>query len=122
MEYKKYSSYNALDRVPIFMGIPIVLLLLLLVLGIILFAIGMSLFGIIGFLFPILLLPVYLYLKQITAKDDQAIRIVLIEMYFRGKRKSYKEFGNTLTFLSSKYLRNDKTIKQAFEEDIFSNR
>lgn len=121
MSYRQFSSYNGLDRVALVAGIPLVPFILLGTVSVFISFIAQYFLGIIGFAFLILFLPIFLFVRQITATDDQALRILAIEIKFTLKRRLYKEYGNTLTFLSSKYLRNEKRIKQDFENSIFND-
>lgn len=117
--YRKFSSYNGLDRVALIAGIPLIPFILLGTFSVFISFIAQYFLGIIGFAFLILFLPIFLFLRQITETDDKALRIFSLEFQFIFKRRLYKEFGNTLTFLTSKYLRNEKRIKQNFENSIF---
>lgn len=111
---RTFPSFNALDRVPMFMGVPLLLWLVLLLSALVLFLLGIWLLGGLGMFLPILLFPVALFLKQLCATDDQAMRIFGLEMKFRLQRKFYKEFNNTLTFLPSKYSYDEKTLSENF--------
>lgn len=118
-QYRKFSSYNGLDRVALIAGIPLIPFILLGTFSVFISFIAQYFLGIIGFAFLLLFLPIFLFLRQITETDDKALRIFGLEFQSIFKRRLYKEFGNTLTFLPSKYLRNEKCIKQNFENSIF---
>lgn len=118
-QYRKFSSYNGLDRVALIAGIPLIPFILLGTFSVFISFIAQYFLGIIGFAFLLLFLPIFLFLRQITETDDRALRIFGLEFQSIFKRRLYKEFGNTLTFLPSKYLRNEKCIKQNFENSIF---
>lgn len=113
-KYREFSSYNGLDRTVLFMGIPMAWAMILLVLSIFTMLIGMVLYKFIGLLFPLVWLPVALFLRIISQTDDKALGILGLELRFRMKRKAYKEFGNTLTFLPEHYLRYKKQIEPTF--------
>lgn len=113
-EYREFSSYKALDRTALFMGIPLLPAVLLLTLSVFIMFVGLYFFGIIGFLFALLLFPVAFFLRTITFNDDKATDIMMIELRFRAKRMAYEEFGNTLTFQPDRYLRYEKTNEQNF--------
>lgn len=112
--YREFSSYKALDRTALFMGVPLLPAVLLLTLSVGIMFIGMYLFGIIGFLFALLLAPLAFFMRTITYNDDKALDIMLLEMRFRAKRTAYEEFGNTLTFQPDRYLRYDIANEQNF--------
>lgn len=112
--YREFSSYNGLDRVVLFAGMPMAWAMILLLLSIITMLIGMIFFKFIGILFGLVWLPVALFLRIISQTDDRALTILWLELRFRMKRKAYKEFGNTLTFVPERYLRYKGTIEQNF--------
>ena len=116
--HRNFSSYNGLDRVPQFLGLPMSAFLILFCVTALLVVLGIKLFSIVGILFAALGFPIFLFLKTITASDDQAIRILGLEVKFISKGHLYKEFGDTLTFQSTKYLSNDN-IQQNFENNAF---
>lgn len=113
-EYREFSSYKALDRTALFMGVPLLPAVLLLTLSVAIMFVGLYLFGIIGFLFALLLVPAALFLRTITINDDKAIDIMMLELRFRAKRTAYEEFGNTLTFQTERYLRYKEANEQNF--------
>lgn len=119
--YREFSSYSGLDRPTMMLGVPLPMLMGLLILSVIIYFVGTHFFGLFGLLFLFILFPIFLFLRQISEKDNRAINILVLEMKYRAKRQFYKEFGNTLTFLPSRYLRNEKTIKQTFRENIFGS-
>lgn len=104
-----------------FAGIPMGWAMILLVLSIFTMLIGMIFYKFIGILFALVWLPVALFLRIISQTDDRALTILLLELRFRMKRKAYKEFGNTLTFVPENYLRYKKTIEQNFTNIDESN-
>lgn len=121
MKYREFSSYNGLDRVVMIAGVPLVPAVLLIVATLILSLIAQKLLGLIGFAFLALALPIFLFLKHISETDDKAMNILALEMMFRLKRRYYSEFGNTLTYLPVKYLRNGKYIQQILKQaNIFN--
>lgn len=121
-EYRTFSSYNGLDRVVMVFGVPLVpavILLMILMFGSL---IAQKILGLIGFAFVALGLPIFLFLRSISETDDRAMNILAFEMMFRLKRKYYPEFGNTLTYVPMKYLRNGKYIQQILKQANRFNR
>ena len=116
-EFIEYPSYNALDRTAMFMGVPLIPAVLLLMVALIIFVVGGNFFGVTGFMFGLLVFPLFLFLRQISQTDDKALRILYIETIFRLKRVAFKEFGNTLTFVPERYLRYDDIVQQDFRSD-----
>ena len=120
-EYRSYPSYNGLDRVVMIFGVPLIPATLMFVVLLFVALFAQKLLGLIGVAFLALGLPIFLFLKQISETDDRAMEMLMLEMMFRFKRKYYQEFGNTLTYLPNKYLRNGKYIQQVLKQaNIFN--
>lgn len=115
-EYRSYPSYNGLDRVVMIFGVPLIPATLMFVVLLFVALLAQKLLGLIGVAFLALGLPIFLFLKQISETDDRAMEMLMLEMVFRFKRKYYQEFGNTLTYLPNKYLRNGKYIQQVLKQ------
>ena len=115
-EYRSYPSYNGLDRVVMIFGVPLIPATLMFVVLLFVALFAQKLLGLIGVAFLALGLPIFLFLKQISETDDRAMEMLMLEMVFRFKRKYYQEFGNTLTYLPNKYLRNGKYIQQVLKQ------
>lgn len=118
MSLRQFSSYSGLDRPAMLFGIPMPIVIGLLLLSIVIYFLGTHFFGVFGFLFIFVLFPIALFIRQICSKDNRAINILFIEFKYTSKRRFYKEFGNTLTFLPNRYLKNEKVIKQTFRDNI----
>lgn len=113
---KKYSSLNGLGRTAMLAGIPLIPAICIVVGFVFISFLLQIFFGAIAFLSVIFLIPIFLFLRQVTATDDRALRILGLELMCIWKRKNYNLFGNTLTFLASEYGANVKAIKQYFEK------
>lgn len=113
-QYREFSSYNGLDRTALFMGIPLLPAIGLLTMSVFVMFIGLIFFGIVGFLFILLLTPFAFFLRSITYNDDKALEMLALELRYRSKRKAFEEFGNTLTYMPERYLRYKETNEQNF--------
>lgn len=114
-QYQEYNSYNGLDRTVLFMGVPLLWAVLLLVVSVVTMFLGMfAIDGLWGFLFALVWLPVGFFLRQISQTDDKALDMLKLEFIYRFKRRGYKEFGNTLTFVPERYMRYKPTNEQYF--------
>lgn len=113
-QYREFSSYNGLDRTALFMGIPLLPAIGLLTMSVFVMFIGLIFFGIVGFLFILLLTPIAFFLRSITYNDDKALEMLALELRYRSKRKAFEEFGNTLTYMPDRYLRYKETNEQNF--------
>lgn len=98
----EYPTFNGMGRSAMMFGIPIMALVLASVGGAILALIAGTLFGNKGFLVAIVVLPVLLMIRTISAKDDQAIRILGYEMFCLFKRRNAKLFWKTNTVIGTK--------------------
>ena len=114
-DFRTFSSYTGLDRVVLIWGVPLIPFMLLGTLSVFIGFAGQYFFGIVGILFTFIMLPIFFFVRSITEQDDQALKILGLEIKFIFKRAFFKEFGNTLTFLPTRYLRNAKRIQQDFE-------
>lgn len=113
---KKYSSLNGLGRTAMLAGIPLIPAICIVV-GFVFVSFILQIFlGILAFASIFLLIPILIFLRQLTATDDRALRIFGLELLAIFKRRNYKFFGKTLTFLSSEYGANVKSIKFYFEK------
>lgn len=122
-EYQEpeYISYNALSRTPKVWGIPFMFFLMFgsssLLVGMILGLI----FGPLGWLIVLLVIPVFLYVKKICETDDQAMRILAIELkwFLIGKLTGNANyFGGTVTIAPNSYGRKLKNVKRYFKETV----
>ena len=113
---KKYSSLNGLGRTAMLAGIHLIPAICVVVGFVFISFLLQIFFGAIAFLSIIFVFPIVLFLRQVTASDDRALRILGLELLCIFKRRNYKLFGNTLTFLASEYGANVKAIKQYFEK------
>lgn len=114
-QLRSFSSYTGLDRVVLIWGVPLVPFMLLGTLSVFIGFAGQFFFGLVGILFTFIMLPIFFFVRSITEQDDQALRILALEIKFIFKRAFFKEFGNTLTFLPTRYLKDVKRIQQDFE-------
>lgn len=115
-EVQEYASLKALDRESLFLGVPLLPAVGLLGIGVLLFLFG-GRFGMSGFLLGFLVMPVFLFLRQICEHDDKAIRITLLEVRYRLKRAGFLEYGHTLTYLPERYFHHDELVLQAFGQN-----
>lgn len=110
---REFSSYSALDREAMIGGVPLLPFIGTVGIGVMLTMIAQTKFGIVGFAFIFFTIPIIFFLRVLVANDDKAMRLLGIELFFKFKRKGFKEFNETLTFLPTRYLRNEGSIEQA---------
>ncbi len=115
----EYLSYNGLGRSPVIWGVPYMFILFV-GSGALLFGMLCGLmFGPLGWLTGLIALPVLIFVKIISATDDKAINILMIEikwMLLKVLSGTAKFFGGLLTLAPTTYGRRRKNVKRYFEE------
>lgn len=109
---KVYPSYNALSRVAMVWGVPLVAVIVVGMGSMLLALIAAAILGAGGVFFGLVGFPVLLYFKQICETDDQALRITAMEIWCRLTRRNAKSFGNTFTLSPMKFGRRDHVYKR----------
>ncbi len=112
-EYREFSSYKALDRTAMFMGMPLLAAIGLLMLGVFFMFVGLFLFDITGFLFSFLVVPIGFLLRNISETDDKALQIMLLEFRYMSKRISYGK-QQLIVFQPDSYYRYQSINEQQF--------
>src|SRR5262252_6255192 len=113
----EYMSYNGLGRSAMIWGIPYMALLFIgagSLLTAVLLALG---YGPAGFLFLLLAAPMLIFLKIISATDDQALRILVLEakwVAIKAMSGTARYFGGTLTIAPTSYGRRPKHVQRYF--------
>ena len=117
----EYSSYEGLSRVAMLAGVPIIPGFIILV---VFMATAMFLYACLRFerlsgIF-LLALPCIFFLRMLTKRDDQALRILGLEIYWWFVRRKSNLFGDTLTITATKFGRDRddyiRFIKEETEE------
>ena len=114
----EYNTYGALEREPMFLGVPLMPEAMVIIGFLLLILIGMSITKSTKTL--LLLVPcmvILMYMKQVSAKDDQAFRITGIELLCFFYRRNAKIFGGTHTIISTRYGRRQDDYKRLFEQN-----
>jgi type IV secretion system protein VirB3 len=111
-----YESYPGLARVPGVMGVPLMPALCVFCFGLLLSLIGGITLGPGGLLLGSIGAPVLVYFRQLCATDDQALRILGLELQCLMRRRHFATFGKTLTLAPIKYGRHLATYKRAHLE------
>ena len=99
----EYDTYDGLSRVVSVMGFPLVPSILFFFVFLFITMFAMRFFGLKALAILLLTVPLLLFLKIMTAHDDQAIRIIGIEIYWRLQRRNAGIFGDTFTLLPTKF-------------------
>lgn len=116
-EKKKYSAYNGLARVPMVWGVPLMALLAVAA-PIVMLTLALAfMFGPGGLLTILLLAPIIGFLKKICETDDQALRILWLELQCRVQFLLGAKFGKTFTLAPVKLGRRLSVYRQQFRKD-----
>ena len=118
---REFSSYSALDREAMIGGVPLLPFIATVGVGVLFTMIAQMKFGIVGFAFILFTIPLILFLRVLVANDDKALRLLAIEIYFKSKRRCFKEFNETLTFMPTRYLRNEGCIEPIIGNSLDSS-
>ncbi len=111
-------KFNALDREAMVWGIPLIALAIsgfitvMAVMATLPFLNGKAL------LLLLLPIPFLLFLKTISANDDQAFKIILLEMKWFFRKKNIKLFNGTTTIVSTKFGRELNDYQRFFEQSL----
>jgi type IV secretion system protein VirB3 len=116
MEKKKYSSYNGMARSAMVWGIPLIPGLVVFTTFIIGALLLQVVIGSAGLFFAVLGIPILLYCKFLCETDDQAIRMLVLEVWCYFQRRSSAGFGKTYTLAPIKYGRKVDVYKRLFEK------
>jgi type IV secretion system protein VirB3 len=114
-EKPTYSSYTALDRVPKFFGIPIMLgiLLMLLIVATSLFVMIVPLKGNpLGLLAGLIFTPLIWFVRYVCETDDRAFLMLFYQfkwLFFKLRAGHSKFFGGTTTIVPSQFGNFKKT-------------
>ena len=116
----EYSSYEGLSRVAMLAGVPIILGFIILVVFMATAMFLMPVYGLKAFGIFLLALPCIFFLRMLTKRDDQALRILGLEIYWWFVRRKSNLFGDTLTITATKFGRDRddyiRFIKEETEE------
>ena len=112
-----YASFNGLGRVATVYGVPYMVILSAFSICMLLSVVAALVFGLIGFAFALVIVPVFFYLRFLCATDDRAFTILLIECEWLAQKLfsgSSQYFGGSLVIFPIKYGRDD--AKRYFEK------
>ncbi|MBN3733174.1 VirB3 family type IV secretion system protein [Burkholderia sp. Tr-20390] len=114
---EKYSAYAGLGRVANWKGVPMMPLLLVAVGSVVAAFVGALFFGPGGLSFGALGIPVVLFFREICKTDDQALRIIALEIRCVLARRNWLKFGKTLTLAPIRYGRTLAVYRRPFKRE-----
>lgn len=112
----EYPSYNALARVAMLKGVPLVAVIVIALVSLFAGALGAVFLGPGGMLLGAVGLPVFFYCRKVCENDDQALRIAFLELKCWLDKRNAKYFGGTYTLAPIKYGRRDDEYKRYFKD------
>lgn len=101
----EYLTYNGMNRAALILGMPMLPLFFILIFFFALVMFSMSVLGNKAWAILLLALPCLWFLREVTAKDDQALRILGLELYWWFQRRNMKQHGNTFAIYATQYGR-----------------
>lgn len=110
-------SFNALGRVAMVWGVPLIPLSVVTLISMLLFTAGMVFIGGKAMYFLLLPLPFIAFFKSVSAKDDQALRIIGLEVLWFLRRRNVRIFNGTTTVLSTKFGRDIHAYQRFFAQN-----
>ena len=115
-EKPKYSAYAGLGRVAMYWGVPLIPLLLVVGFFVFVALIAGVFMGPGGLLFGGLSVPILLFLRKTCETDDQALRILWLEVLCVLRRRSWRMFGHTLTLAPIRYGQHLSVYRRPFRK------
>jgi type IV secretion system protein VirB3 len=112
----EYPSYNALARVAMLKGVPLVAAIGIALVSLIVGAAGAVLLGPGGMLLGAVGLPLFFYCKAVCENDDLALRITMLEFKCWICKRNTRLFGGTYTLAPIKYGRRNHDYKRYFKK------
>ncbi|MGF6766189.1 type IV secretion system protein VirB3 [Paraburkholderia sp. GAS33] len=110
-----YSAYAGLSRTAMIWGVPLMAALGVFVCSVFASLLGAAMYGIGGLLFAFPGVPVMIFFKHICETDDQALRILWLEVVCFLHRANAGLFGKTYTLAPMTYGRSLKGYMDALE-------
>jgi type IV secretion system protein VirB3 len=112
----EYPSYNALARVAMLKGVPLVAAIGIALASLVIGAAGAILLGPGGMLLGAVGLPLFFYCKGVSENDDQALRIAVLEFRCWLARRNARLFGGTYTLAPIRYRRREHAYISYFKK------
>ncbi|WP_346825074.1 VirB3 family type IV secretion system protein (plasmid) [Ralstonia solanacearum] len=116
LEKPKYSAYAGLGRVASWRGIPLMALLIIAGTFAFIALVAGALMGPGGLLLGGLAIPILLFIRRMCETDDQALRILWLEVLCVLRRRSWRMFGRTLTLAPIRYGQHLSVYRRPFRK------
>ena len=101
----EYLTYAGVNRSALILGVPMIPMVVMLIFVFSAAMFAMPLLQNKAWAIVLLALPCLWFLREVTAKDDQALRILGLELYWWFQRRNMKQHGNTFAIYATQYGR-----------------
>ncbi len=111
-----YPTFNALGRAAMILGIPVIPLALVMGGSLALTMLMLSVLKGKALLFMLIPIPVVIFMKTVSSKDDQALKIIGYELMCWFYRRNASFFNGTTTILATHFGRNLNDYQRFVEQ------
>ena len=113
----EYATYDGLGRRAYVFGMPMIPAILIVIFFLVIGLFLMPVLEIKAMLVSVLALPCLWFLRTVTARDDQALRITVLELMWWFHRRNTVFTGNTLLISATKFERSRHDYLRFLGED-----
>ncbi|ULJ69327.1 VirB3 family type IV secretion system protein [Wielerella bovis] len=114
----EYPTFNGLNRQAMILGVPLIPFVVCLFVLMMLFMVSMTFLGGKSLFILLLVIPIFLALRSISANDDQAFKIYGIEIKWWLRRQHAELFNGATTIVSTKYGRQTSDYQRFFQQNF----
>lgn len=114
----EYPTFNGLNRQAMIWGVPLIPFVVCVFVLMMLFMVAMTFLGGKSLFIVLLVIPIFLALKSISANDDQAFKIYGLEIKWYLRRQHAELFNGTTTIVSTKYGRQTSDYQRFFQQNF----
>lgn len=113
-----YPTFNGLNRQAMIWGVPLMPFMACVFVLMMLFMVTMTVLGGKSLFILLLVIPIFLALRSISANDDQAFKIYKFEIKWFLYRRHAELFNGTTTIVSTKYGRQISDFQRFFQQSV----
>lgn len=114
----EYPTFNGLNRQAMIWGVPLIPFMVCFFVLMMFFMMTMAFLGGKSLFILLLVIPIFLALKNISANDDQAFKIYGIEIKWYLRKQHAELFNGTTTIVSTKYGRQISDYQRFFQQSF----
>ncbi len=114
----EYPTFNGLNRQAMIWGVPLIPFMACVFVLMMLFMMTMTFLGGKSLFILLLVIPIFLALRSISANDDQAFKIYGLEIKWFLRRQHAELFNGAMTILSTKYGRQPSDYQRFFQQNF----